>query len=222
MFFDFAKYDLMTYLNTKFPHYKYAVINKEIFPAVVSRTGEKYCIHPDLITYLQSREQYSVEGLKSSDLVIDLGANIGAFSFRCAKFGCKVHAFEPLEYMALWKNIQLNDLFDVVIPYHDALGNGDTIDVEWRGKKQTMPTRTFTYIKKICGGCDFLKCDVEGAEWFIHPDELQDVRRIEMEFHMFSPYANKSKIQAYDQYFDMEFRDLKGETLWYSGTNKYV
>jgi hypothetical protein len=34
------------------------------------------------------------------------------------------------------------------------------------------------------GGCDFLKCDCEGAEWLINPCELQNVRRIEMEIHL--------------------------------------
>ncbi|HMV50520.1 MAG TPA: hypothetical protein PKD31_22460, partial [Blastocatellia bacterium] len=33
------------------------------------------------------------------------------------------------------------------------------------------------------GGCDFLKCDCEGAEWQIDPDDLAGIRRIEMELH---------------------------------------
>ncbi|HNB04239.1 MAG TPA: FkbM family methyltransferase, partial [Methanoregulaceae archaeon] len=33
------------------------------------------------------------------------------------------------------------------------------------------------------GGCDFLKCDCEGAEWKIRPVDLEGIRRIEMELH---------------------------------------
>jgi hypothetical protein len=36
----------------------------------------------------------------------------------------------------------------------------------------------------MAGGCDFLKCDCEGAEWLIRPADLAGVRRIEMELHM--------------------------------------
>lgn len=213
----------MTYFNKNFPNSKYAIINKEIFPAVYSRTGELYTIHPDLITYTQAREQYDFSGLRSKDTVIDLGANIGAFSFRCAKLGCRnIYAYEPIVYLALWKNIQLNQLDEIVHPSWYGVGNGNDLKVEWMGDTRTIETRTMTQILKHTEGCDFLKCDVEGAEWFIMPDELKDIRRIEMEFHMFSPYADESKIEAYNQYFDMTFRDRKGETLWYSGTNKYV
>ena len=36
----------------------------------------------------------------------------------------------------------------------------------------------------MIGGCDFLKCDCEGAEWSIRPEDLDGVRRIEMELHV--------------------------------------
>ncbi len=37
--------------------------------------------------------------------------------------------------------------------------------------------------ENIAIGCDFLKCDCEGAEWTIQPSDLDGVRRIEMELH---------------------------------------
>jgi len=36
----------------------------------------------------------------------------------------------------------------------------------------------------MAGGCDFVKCDCEGAEWLIDPADLAGVRRIEMELHL--------------------------------------
>jgi hypothetical protein len=219
----FFKHDLMTYFNTHFPNFKYILINKEIFPAVCTSDGYCYYHHPDLITHQQSMEQYSLDGLRKTDIVIDLGANIGAFSMRAARSGCRqVYAYEPITYKVLWDNIHLNNLQDKITPTWTALGNGEQTTIEWGGVKTPSFTKTMTQIIKDCGGCDFLKCDVEGAEWLINPDELAHVRRIEMEFHMFSPYADESKIEAYNQYFNMIFRDRKGETLWYSGTNKYV
>lgn len=213
----------MTYYNKKFKNSKYAFINKEIFPAVYSRTGELYAIHPDLITYVQTREQYDLDDLRSTDTVIDLGANIGAFSFLAAKRGCKrIFAYEPVIYGALWKNVKLNQLEDRIFTSWYGVGDGKDQRVEWMGEKRTIETRTMTDILKTTNGCDFLKCDTEGAEWYIKPEELESVRHIEMEFHMFHPLASKYKIEKYNRYFDMKFRDRKGETLWYSGTNKYV
>jgi hypothetical protein len=45
------------------------------------------------------------------------------------------------------------------------------------------PTYSLRQILIIAGGCDFLKCDCEGAEWQIQPEDLAGVRRIEMELH---------------------------------------
>jgi hypothetical protein len=36
----------------------------------------------------------------------------------------------------------------------------------------------------MAGGCDFLKCDCEGAEWLIRPRDLDRIKRIEMELHI--------------------------------------
>lgn len=220
------KYDLMTYFNRKFPQGffgKYALINKDIFPAVLSRTGELYQIHPDLITYVQSREQYNLDDLRTNDTVIDLGANIGAFSVMCAKRGIqKVYAYEPFTYFTLCKNIQLNKLENVIEASWYALGDGNVTRISWMDKNALVETKGMTHILDECGGCDFLKCDVEGAEWLIHPYELRNVRHIEMEFHMFDPRASQERIDSYNKHFDMTLRDRKGETLWYSGTNKYV
>ena len=55
--------------------------------------------------------------------------------------------------------------------------------MEWLGKSRTVKTKTLSEIKKICGGCDFLKIDCEGCEWNIKPEELKGIRRIEMEVH---------------------------------------
>lgn len=219
----FFKRDLMTYFNKHFPNWKYTFVNKKLFPAVCTADGYCYYHSPDLITHQQSFEQYSIEGLEKDDIVIDLGANIGAFSMRCARSGCgQVYAFEPIVYKLLWDNIHLNNLQDKIWPSWLALGNGHQTTIEWMGFKTPAETRTMTQLIEYCKGCDFLKCDTEGAEWLINPDELKDVRRIEMEFHMNSPYANETKIEEYNQYFNMVQTGRKGETLWYSGTNKYV
>jgi hypothetical protein len=46
------------------------------------------------------------------------------------------------------------------------------------------PSYPLGKIITMAGGCDFLKCDCEGAEWQIIPEDLEGVRRIEMELHI--------------------------------------
>jgi len=217
----------MTYFNRNLKDYKYSLINKSSFPAVYSRTGELYVHHPDLITYEQSQEQYSTGEMRKTDTVLDLGANIGAFSFRAAKIASKVFAFEPITFNALYQNIKLNKLEGKVIPINEALGNGDVIPIKWFGEEHILKTKTISQILKELyyihhAKIDFMKCDTEGAEWYIEPRELKDIRRIEMEFHLNNSRANEGIIEEYKQYFDMTPKKPLGKTIWYTGINKYV
>lgn len=54
------------------------------------------------------------------------------------------------------------------------------------------PTFPLRKIIEMAGGCDFLKCDAEGAEWLIRSRDLEGIRRIEMELHIppISPVPN--------------------------------
>lgn len=221
--------DWMTWFNHNFWDIRYAVIDKNEFPIVESKTGELFYIHPDLCTYTESLNQYSLEGLCKYDTVIDIGANIGAFSFIAIKKCFVVHAFEPIEYDTLTKNIEINkeiyksrDQGCWVIPHKIALGSGEETEIEWNGKKESFKTLTLTGIKKITGRCNFLKCDAEGAEWDIHPEELADIRRIEIEFHHYSEnVTGHGLIFQISKMFDCTTKyDPKSDTFWVSGVNK--
>jgi hypothetical protein len=65
-----------------------------------------------------------------------------------------------------------------------ALGDGKPKNVRWDDYEVMTPTYPLRKIIEMAGGCDFLKCDCEGAEWYIEPDDLKEVRRIEMELHL--------------------------------------
>jgi FkbM family methyltransferase len=67
---------------------------------------------------------YCVDCIPKGSTVVDVGANIGTFSIRCAREReCKVFAFEPnLEnFGLLCRNVRLN-LVSRVIPVHAAVG----------------------------------------------------------------------------------------------------
>ena len=124
---------------------------------------------------------YQFDDIRRDDIVLDIGANVGAFCIRASRFSDHVVAVEPLTPVILARNILLNHCRISVLDL--ALGDGTPMDVAWDGLARTMPTATLESIIRLAGGCDFLKCDCEGAEWLIRPDHLARIRRIEMELH---------------------------------------
>jgi len=126
--------------------------------------------------------EYRFDDIRPDDIVVDIGANVGAFAIRAARVSHRVVAVEPVTCDLLAENIRLNGADVQVI--RGALGDGNPAEVTWDGEKATVPTFPLREIIRMAGGCDFLKCDCEGAEWQIDPADLAGVRRIEMELHL--------------------------------------
>ena len=126
--------------------------------------------------------EYTFDDLRSHDRVIDLGANVGAFCIRAFRYSPYVVAVEPLTASLLRENIQLNGVIIRVI--ERALGDGQVRKVTWDDHDVFSQTVPLGRLIEMAGGCDFLKCDCEGAEWQIDPADLSGVRRIEMELHI--------------------------------------
>jgi len=113
-------------------------------------------------------------------VVIDVGAYIGTHSVYISKFGNpeKVYAFEPdsRSFGLLKKNIEANDLDDIVIPINKGVWDSDTVvsfrtaDESNRGVSKVDYTGNTTIqvvsLDKFCsdGRCDCIKIDIEGNE----------------------------------------------------------
>jgi len=126
--------------------------------------------------------EYRFDDLQPDDRVIDIGANVGAFCIRACRYSDHIVAVEPVTAVLLRKNIRKNNVPVRVI--EGALGDGNPVKVSWDGSEIISPSYPLREIIRMGGGCDFLKCDCEGAEWQITPQDLRDVRRIEMELHI--------------------------------------
>ena len=216
--------DWATFFNRKLGFTRYAMIDKTQFPVVRSKSGELYRVHTDLCTYKESFNQYNHKD-QMNDIVIDIGANIGAFSLLAAKKAAWVHAYEPVLFAELRKNIELN-VANNIVPHHKALGNGKDVTIDWQGQKVTVPSMTLTQMIVDAGGrCSFLKCDSEGAEWFIQPEELMGIHRIEIEFHKYNcnrklSYGKFLLDEIYTMFDYVDRYDSKHDTYWISGVNK--
>jgi hypothetical protein len=127
-------------------------------------------------------EEYFFDDIREEDIVLDIGANAGAFCIRAARKSGNVMAVEPVTAAILEENIRLNGVSVRVI--EGAIGKGGTMDIEWDGMHNVVPTWPLRDLVGMAGGCDFLKCDCEGGEWLIDPGDLAGIRRIEMELHV--------------------------------------
>lgn len=126
--------------------------------------------------------EYRFLDIGPDDRVLDIGANVGAFCLRAARLSQHVTAVEPVTADLLMENIRLNHADVRVI--RGALGTGTPVEIQWDECRCRSPTYTLHDLVRLAGGCDFLKCDCEGAEWLIRPRDLDGIQRIEMELHI--------------------------------------
>ena len=126
--------------------------------------------------------EYRFGDICPDDRVLDIGANVGAFCIRASRHSPHVVAVEPVTASLLRENIRKNNVPVRVI--EAALGEGNPAVVSWDDCQVLVPTYPLREIIGLAGGCDFLKCDCEGAEWTIVPEDLNGIRCIEMELHI--------------------------------------
>jgi FkbM family methyltransferase len=150
-------------------------------PLYVSRDGVKFIQSHSYFRQIYDVQEYRMQDILMDDVVIDLGANVGAFCIRAARKSGHVAAFEPVTTNLLEQNIRLNNAR--VRVFEAALGDGHPAWVTWDTCQRLVRTLPLHDMIRYAGGCDVLKCDCEGAEWMIAPGDLSGIRRIEMELH---------------------------------------
>ncbi len=199
---------------------------------VVTRSGEVF-ESPNNVNALRSvaagfaKQAYTPRGfaIGADDLVVDVGANIGAFSVYAAKrTRNRVFAIEPFGENAAFvrKNVAANDCHVTVIEAALADHDGSTqLYVSPNGTMHQLFERTEddqltetmeiqslslgTLMEKYAiDSIDFLKLDCEGSEGLIlgsaPPSTLDRIRRISMEFHDYaSPLKHDELVQLLQQ-----------------------
>lgn len=146
-------------------------------------TEEALFVNDNMINTIEEvNRDYVMDDLRPTDIVLDIGACIGGFSLKICKKVKYVYAVEPFMTDRLKENIILNGIKNITVMDY-ALGLGEQ-EIEWGGVTKKRQCLSLSEIIKLCGGrVDFLKCDCEGGEMSIKSDELDGIRRIEMEVH---------------------------------------
>ena len=174
-----------------------------------SRMGDTFYCRPDSYDEYVIRECYSPMYFKDymnynkDDIVLDVGANIGAYSTRVSKLVKEVYSFEPLKenYDLAQKNLDRNNATNVKL-YNNALIGTDGDEINFylsKGKNlgghTILPTRgRGIIVVKARRFSDVLsetkatkiKMDIEGAEWNILSEDDIDwstVNGLVMEWH---------------------------------------
>lgn len=175
--------------------------------------GPDVFLTDDGITFIQVKtscrqifdvREYRFSDIDADDRVLDIGANAGAFCIRAARMSTRVTAVEPVTTGILIRNIRANNADIRVI--EAGLGNGTPAVCTWDDQSALVPTYPLGALVTMAGGCDFLKCDCEGAEWQIRPSDLNGIRRIEMELHLppISGPPAMALLDFIDRYYDFE------------------
>jgi len=145
-------------------------------------------------------------GEKPSGVVVDIGANIGAFSVYASNTADRVYAIEPesSNYAQLIKNIHLNKRGGRIVPFRVAAGPENKKVLLYKGRfnkgaSSTMRPRTggsevvemvsLSHLINDLGinEINLLKIDVEGGEYdllYNLPNEkFEKINKVVLEYH---------------------------------------
>jgi len=131
--------------------------------------------------------------------VVDIGANVGAFSVLAARLGAsQVYAYEPHpdSYAALVRNLQSNHVSKVT-PHQRAVlgwagtavlvGDGGGAHIASSGPGRGVECVTFDSVIKTHAPIAYLKMDIEGSEFqlfeTVDGELLNEIKMMAVEFH---------------------------------------
>ncbi len=198
--------------------------------------------HPhDLTTVFLIFAKKEYRGVLKDSIVVDIGANIGAFSLLAAQMSAKkIYAYEPNQkaFIVLQKNILLNGLQHIIIPYRLALSSKENKMIKYPiesspynreltdddlDNSELVSTTTLESIMKnnMIDSIDLLKIDCEGCEYdvFFNSTEsvISKIKNITMEYHEGLGGRGKDLIKYLGKYnFRVTCHKREAKVLWLS------
>lgn len=211
----YCKFNIQKHINHRYKDDNTRIIDNRFFDpkyidCIITKDGFRFKADPNIRTLFEVQDSYRFDDIRNTDTVLDIGANIGCFAIPAAARAKKVYAVEPILVDELRCNVARNPDFAVTV-IDAALGDGKRREVSWCGTTRYIQTKTLSQLIKMCGGhIDFLKCDCEGGEWYIRPEELAGIRRLEMELHYFKGMEiNQSLVDFIRCFYNSDVEDTQ-------------
>ncbi len=176
---------------------------------------------------------------KGDDVVIDIGAALGEFAIFCARLSPEIRAYayepEPRVFTRMAWAVKANKLENRFFCFALAVaakGGEIVIDEDkdsitgifWPARRYTAKATTLENIFKQnkIESCDFLKMDVEGAEYDILPQApkyiFDAIKHIALEYHGGDPWQLHRLLTGYE--FDVKlFRSGNDNGYLYADKN---
>jgi len=180
---------------------------------VIEVDGYKFYINDQVRSIQKVKDNPWFEGVRPTDVVVDIGANIGAITIPLASKARLTYAVEPLYHKELQANLDLNNL-PMVVVILGAIGPRGWRKLMFSSREEEVFFLTFKELKDRVGEqIDFLKMDGEGCEWDIQPNELKGIRELRLEFHIrrASLKGDKRKFKEYLDWMDQEAYEVHCE-----------
>jgi len=178
-------------------------------------------------------EDYFFESASESPVIIDCGAHVG-FSICYFKWlypNAKITAFEPVteNFNLLRDNVERNSMKDVRI-FNLALGRDDCDDDFYLSETDSMAGSCLDFnkgraikmrydklSKYMNGDIDFLKMDIEGAEWEVLEEikpKLQQVKNLYIEMHLAGESDYERLWRVVEGLLELDFAIRSKDTFW--------
>lgn len=189
---------------------------------IVSQDGKTFFYWNEPIPTIKSViYDYCWDDIRKDDIVLDIGSCIGGYALQICHNVKHVYAVEPVYDEFIRKNIELTNSLNNSIKNVDVVrcvlgSKKGNVDIIIQGKEINVESHTLSELIQMCGGhVDILKCDCEGGEWSIRPEELKDIRRIEMEIHVGSSYRSYGGTDRTKNVINLEFTDKNKKIIDY-------
>lgn len=196
----------------------YSHLKKQVAPDIYQITSEiKLKIRPHSTDLFVIFETYDLKEYKDNfskkDIVVDIGAHLGAFSTYASRKVKQVISYEPSpqNYALLSENKKINKLTNIKLNQIAVSGNKGKIKLSLDpgnfggnsiyGSQKSIQVNTIPLTQVIkdnhLSHIDFLKIDTEGAEYDIllkTPKKYLDViKKIHLEYHDNLPHNHNFK-----------------------------
>lgn len=162
------------------------IIETKNLKYIVAHDGIKYYPDKRLNGALTGGGEYKTDDIRPTDVVLDIGGFYGTFALPVSKRCKHVYVIEPLFTEEISANIELNQAKNITLLPYAISDKYEQKELEYWGNTKTVQFMPFPEIlDMIQNPIDFVKIDIEGAEWWISPEDIlrMNPRRIEFEMH---------------------------------------